>query len=66
MSLSKIIILDSINIDQADNIAVREKTAIMENGQQISATYETHVLVKGNDYSKEQPKVQAVCQAVWT
>jgi hypothetical protein len=65
MALSKIITLDSIHIDQADNITVREKTAIVEDGQQISATYENHVLVKGNDYSKEQPKVQAVCQAVW-
>lgn len=65
MSLSKIITLDSIQIDQDDNITVREKTAIMESGQQISATYENHVLVKGDDYSKEHAKVQAVCQVVW-
>jgi type IV secretory pathway ATPase VirB11/archaellum biosynthesis ATPase len=65
MSLSKIITLDSIQIDQDDNITVREKIAIREDGQEINATYENHILVKGDDYSKEHAKVQAVCQAVW-
>jgi hypothetical protein len=66
MSLEKIISVDLIEIIENGCIQVRTKTAIMENGQQISSTFHRHVVSPGDDYSAEDAKVQAICAAVHT
>ena len=44
-------------------VQVRTKTAIMEDGKQISGTFHRHVVVPGEDYSKQDARVQAICKA---
>jgi hypothetical protein len=66
MSLEKIISVDLIEIVENGIVQVRTKTAIMENGEQISGTFHRHVVAPGDDYSAEDAKVQAICAAVHT
>jgi hypothetical protein len=64
--LEKVISVDLIEVVENGTIQVRTKTAIMENGEQISGAFHRHVVVPGADYSAEDAKVQAICAAVHT
>jgi hypothetical protein len=64
--LEKVTVVDRIEVVENGCVQVRTKTAIMEDGQQISGTYHRHVVAPGNDYSAEDAKVQAICAAVHT
>lgn len=66
MALEKIVIADRIEVLENGCVQVRTKTAIMEDGQQISATFHRHVIAPGDDYSNEEPRVQAICDATHT
>ena len=64
--LEKRKIVDLIEIIENGTVQVRTKTAILENGEQISATHERHLIEPGQDYSAEDARVQAICAAVHT
>ena len=66
MALEKIVSVDLIEVVENGAIQVRTKTAIMEDGKQISGTFHRHVVVPGADYSAEDAKVKAICAAVHT
>jgi hypothetical protein len=66
MALEKIQIVDRIEVVENGAVQVRTKTAIMEDGEQISGTFHRHVVVPGDNYSAEDAKVQAICAAVHT
>jgi hypothetical protein len=66
MSLEKIEIVDLIEVVEKGSVQVRTKTAIRENGKEISSAFHRHVVAPGNDYSAEDAKVQAICAAVHT
>jgi hypothetical protein len=66
MSLEKIISVDLIEVVENGAVQVRTKTAIMEDGKQISGTFHRHVVAPGDDYSKEDTRVQGVCAALHT
>lgn len=66
MALEKVRIVDRIEVIENGCVQVRTKTAIMEDGKQISGTVHRHVIAPGDDYSGEDAKVQAVCAAVHT
>ena len=66
MALEKIMVVDRIEVLENGCVQVRTKTAIMEDGKQISASYHRHVILPGQDYSQEEPRVQAVCAATHT
>lgn len=66
MALEKVEIVDRIEVVESGAVQVRTKTAIMEDGKQISGTFHRHVVAPGNDYSAEDAKVQAICAAVHT
>ncbi len=66
MALEKIISVDLIEVIENGCVQVRTKTAIMEDGKQISGTFHRHVVVPGADVSGEDVKVQAICAAVHT
>jgi hypothetical protein len=38
----------------------------MEDGKVLSQSFHRHVVVPGQDYSQEDPKVQALCAAIHT
>ena len=64
--LEKIEVVDLIEVVENGCIQVRTKTAIMEDGKQISGQFHRHVVVPGADVSGEDAKVQAICAAVHT
>ena len=66
MALEKVISVDLIEVVENGAVQVRTKTAIMEDGEQISGTFHRHVVVPGDDYSAEDARVQAICAAVHT
>lgn len=64
--LEKVIIVDRIEVVESGVVQVRTKTAIMEDGQQISGSFHRHVVAPGDDYSAEDARVQAICTATHT
>ena len=64
--LEKTVSVDLIEVLENGCIQVRTKTAIMEDGKQISGTFHRHVVVPGADYSAEDAKVKAIAAAIHT
>ena len=65
--LSKQVVVDKIEIvGEYKIVQVRTKTAVMEDGVELSSGYHRHVITAGKDYSNESPEVQAICAAVHT
>jgi hypothetical protein len=66
MALEKNVVVDFIEIFENGVVQVRTKTAILEGGEQISASFHGHVVAPGDDYSAEDARVQAICAATHT
>jgi len=66
MSLEKVISVDLIEVIKSGAVQVRTKTAILEDGKQISGTFHRHVVSPGADYSGEDARVKAICAATHT
>ena len=66
MSLEKVISVDLIEVIESGAVQVRTKTAILEDGKQISGTFHRHVVSPGADYSGEDARVKAICAATHT
>jgi hypothetical protein len=64
--LEKIEIVDRIEVVESGCVQVRTKTTIMEDGEQISATFHRTTLPPGADYSGQDARVQAICAATHT
>ena len=64
--LEKIVSVDLIEVVENGAVQVRTKTAIMEDGKQISGTFHRHVVAPGDDYSAEDARVKAICKATHT
>ena len=67
MALTKEVTQDKIEVvGEYRHIQIRTKTAVMEDGVELSSGYHRHVVSAGDDYSNESPEVQAICQVVHT
>ncbi len=66
MALEKIAVVDKIEVIENGSVQVRTRTSIMEDGKMISGTFHRHVVAPGDDYSNEDPRVQAICAATHT
>ena len=66
MALEKVTVVDLIEVTENGCVHVRTKTAIMEDGQQLSGSFHRHVIAPGDDYSGEEPRVKAICKATHT
>jgi len=64
--LEKVISVDLIEMVENGSVQVRTKTAIMEDGKQISGKFHRHVVAPGDDYSAEDARVKAICAAMHT
>ena len=64
--LEKIVSVDLIEVVESGAVQVRTKTAILEDGKQISGTFHRHVIAPGDDYSKQDARVKAICAATHT
>jgi hypothetical protein len=66
MALEKTEIVDRIEVVENGCVQVRTKTAIKEDGVEISSKFHRHVVVPGADVSGEDARVQAMCAAMHT
>jgi hypothetical protein len=64
--LEKVVVVDRIEVVENGSIQVRTKTAIKEDGVEISSKFHRHVVAPGDDYSTEDARVQAICAATHT
>ena len=67
MALTKEVTQDKIEIvGEYKAVQVRTKTAVLEDGVELSSGFHRHVVSAGDDYSNESAEVQAICAAVHT
>lgn len=67
MSLEKTITQDKIEIvGEFKTVQVRTKTAVTEDGFEISSSFHRHTIEAGQDYSNESADVQSICAIVHT
>jgi len=67
MALEKIISQDRIEIvGDYKHIQVRTKTAVIEDGVELSSAYSRHVVAPDADITGESAEVQSICNAVHT
>ncbi len=66
MALEKIVSADRIEVVESGVVQVRTKTAIKEDGVEISSKFHRHIVAPGSDYSAEDARVQAICAATHT
>ena len=64
--LEKIEVVDLIEVVENGCIQVRTKTAVKEDGVEISSKFARHVVAPGDDYSAEDARVKAICAAMHT
>ena len=66
MALEKVITYDYEVRSGYKHIQERQKTAIMEDGKELSSSYHRRVLTPDADVSGERSEVQALASALWT
>jgi len=66
MALIEKQIVDLVELVQSNHIQVRTANIIEKDGTEIAKTYHRHSLSPGNDVSNEDPRVQAIANAIWT
>jgi len=75
MALSKVTIVDKIEVLEKGQIQVRTATRIMEDGVELSSSFHRHVVKPSTkdgatwgdtDISGEDARVQAIATATWT
>ena len=67
MALSKVITEDKIEIVGVHKaIQIRTKTAVIEDGVELSSSFHRHVVTAGDDYSNESAEVQSICELMHT
>ena len=66
MALIEKQIVDKVELVQTNHIQVRTANIIEKDGVEIARTFHRHVLSPGDDVTGQDPKVQAIANAVWT
>jgi hypothetical protein len=66
MALLEKQLVDLVELVESNHIQVRTANIIEKDGTEIARTFHRHVLAPGDDVTNEDPKVQAIANAVWT
>jgi hypothetical protein len=66
MTLTKDTVVDQITVTENGIVLYREATRIMEDGVQLSQTYNRTSLTPGQDIADQPQKVQEICNVAWT
>ena len=66
MALTETTIIDKIELVENNSIQVRTATIIKKDDTEIAKTYHRHVVSPGDNVSNEDPRVQAIANAIWT
>jgi hypothetical protein len=64
--LTKTNVVDKIETLENGCVQVRTAIRVMEDGAILSQSFHRHVVAPGDDYSGEDPRVQAICTAIHT
>jgi hypothetical protein len=64
--LEKVTSVDLIEVIENGSLQVRTKTAVKEDGVEISSKFHRHVVTPGADVSGEDAKVQAIAASIHT
>ena len=65
MTIEKKVAVDLIEV-VGNNVQVRTRTSMVEDGNEISANFHRHTINPGLCDSSQDPRVQAICAAVHT
>ena len=75
MALSKVTVVDKIEVMEKGQVQVRTATRVMEDGVELSSSFHRHVVVPSTkasgswadtDIRGEDARVQAIATATWT
>ena len=66
MALIERQLVDLVELIESNHIQVRTANIIEKDGTEIARTFHRHVLSPGDSIVNEDPKVQAIANAVWT
>ena len=66
MALIERQLVDLVELVESNHIQVRTANIIERDGVEVTRTFHRHVLSPGADVTNEDPKVQAIANAVWT
>ena len=66
MALTEKTLVDKVELVESNHIQVRTANIIERDGVEVSRTFYRHVLSPGDSIVNEDPKVQAIANAVWT
>ena len=75
MALSKVTVVDKIEVLEKGQVQVRTATRVMEDGVELSSSFHRHVVEPSTkdgdtwgdtDISGEDARVQAIATATWT
>ena len=66
MSLTKTTTVDQITVTENGIVLYREATRIMEDGKELSKTYNRSSLTPAQDLTGVPANVVAICNAAWT
>jgi len=75
MALSKVTVVDKIEVLELGQVQVRTATRVLEDGVELSSSFHRHVVVPSvktddtwadTDISGEDARVQAIATATWT
>ena len=66
MALTEKNIVDLVELVETNHIQVRTANIIEKDGQVVAKSFHRHTLAPGDDVSGQDPKVQAIANAVWT
>ena len=75
MALSKVTVVDKIEVIEKGQLQVRTATRVLEDGVELSSSFHRHVLEPSTkdgdtwgdtDISGEDARVQAIATATWT
>ena len=66
MALTETTKVDLIELVETNHIQDRTATIIENDGTEIARTFHRHVKHPGDDITNEDPKVQAIANAIWT
>ena len=66
MALTETTKVDQIEITEGNHIQVRTATIIEKDGTELTRTFSRCAFYPGSDVSNDDPKVQAIANAIWT
>ncbi len=66
MTLIEKQLVDLVELVESNHIQVRTANIIEKDGVEIARTFHRHVLAPGDNVTNEDPKVQAIANAIWT